>query len=142
MKIKSLKLLLVVALGAFMFACSGNKETKTEGTETPAVSTQSGTSDSIASNLPVVMDFYATWCPPCKALEPIMEEMMKKFEGKVDFKKIDVDQEKDMAMYYEIQSIPTILYVTPSGDITRTVGLLSAQELEAQIVQLIEASKK
>lgn len=142
MKMKSLKLLLVVVIGVFMFACKGNKETRTEGTETPAVSTQTVTSDSTASNLPTVIDFYATWCPPCKALEPIMEEMMKKFEGKVNFKKVDVDQEKDMAMYYEIQSIPTLLYVTPSGSITRTVGLLSAQELEAQIMQLIEASKK
>lgn len=139
---KSLKLLFVVAIGIFMFACKGNKETKTEEPVIPPVSTQTGVSDSVAASLPTVIDFYATWCPPCKALEPIMEQMKKKFEGKVNFKKVDVDQEKDVAMYYEIQSIPTLLYVTPSGNITRTVGLLSAQELEAQIVQLIEASKK
>ena len=58
---------------------------------------------------PAIVDFYATWCGPCKALHPVLEELSKEYSGKVDIYQIDVDQEKELAAAFGIRSIPTLL---------------------------------
>lgn len=64
---------------------------------------------------PAVVDFYATWCGPCKQIAPILNELAAKYEGKVNFYKIDVDQAPEVATAYGISSIPALLFI-PTGD--------------------------
>ncbi|MEM2722585.1 MAG: thioredoxin, partial [Thermoplasmata archaeon] len=63
----------------------------------------------IESNIPVVVDFSATWCGPCRALEPNLEALSKEYEGKVKFVRVDVDENQELAVQYGIRSVPTLL---------------------------------
>lgn len=76
-----------------------------------------------SSKLPVLVDFYATWCGPCRHLSPSMEKWAKELKGKAILCKIDVDVVRDVAMMYNIQSMPTVLQINPEGkEVKRTVG--------------------
>lgn len=61
------------------------------------------------SKLPVIVDFYATWCGPCKLLKPNLDAVAKEFQGKVKFAKVDVDQCRDLVQKYDIKSVPSLL---------------------------------
>ena len=65
---------------------------------------------------PCIVDFYATWCAPCKRIAPILDELAKEYDGKIDIYKIDTDKEKQLASVFGIQSIPSILFVPASGN--------------------------
>ena len=83
---------------------------------------------------PIVIDFYATWCGPCKQLSPKLEALAKDFKGKIDFFRVDVDEETKLAQMFNIESIPTLVYFDGNGNITGTsVGLLTTDELQANI---------
>lgn len=77
---------------------------------------------------PCVVDFYADWCGPCKRLAPIMEELAKKYAGKVNFYKVNVDFEKELANAYGITSIPAILYCPMNGQPQMSLGLYPKEE--------------
>jgi thioredoxin len=88
-------------------------------------------------NKPCIIDFYATWCGPCKMLSPIMEELAQEYAGKVDFYKIDTDQEQELAAYFGIQSIPTILFC-PMGDKPQIAqGALPKETLKQAIDEVL-----
>ena len=96
----------------------------------------------IMSSKPMVIDFFATWCPPCKQLAPILDEIEKKHKGEVIFKRIDVDQEPEMAMEFRVESIPMLMFVTPKGDYQTIVGVQPAEVIEAKIAELLKRSAK
>jgi len=76
------------------------------------------TTDSVwqyKGDVPCVIDFYATWCGPCRKLAPTMEELAEEYCGKVVFYKVDTDKERELAYYFQITSIPTILFI-PVGN--------------------------
>ncbi len=75
-------------------------------------------------NEPSVIDFYAVWCGPCKRVAPIMDEMAKKYDGKVKFYKVDVDKESKLASAFRIRSIPAVLFIPTHGKPMMQVGLL------------------
>ena len=87
---------------------------------------------------PCIIDFYATWCGPCKRLSPTMEALSKKYEGKVKFYKIDVDEEKDLAAAFGVESIPTIYFCPVNGKPVIEYGALP----EENIVALINSTFK
>ncbi len=82
---------------------------------------------------PCIVDFYATWCGPCKMLSPIMEELSKEYEGKVDIYKVDVDKEEDVAAVFGIRSIPTLLFCPLGKQPIMTQGVLPKNELKKMI---------
>ena len=75
-------------------------------------------------------DFYADWCGPCKTQDPILEELQEEWDDRVDFEKIDVDEEQDTANEYQVRSIPTIVIENDDGIVERFVGVTQKEKLE------------
>ena len=91
--------------------------------------TKDNFNDFIQSDVPVMVDFFATWCGPCKMMAPIVEAIEKEMEGKANVYKIDTDEATDLAMKYNIMSIPTFL-IFKNGEVVNTVvGMKDKQEL-------------
>lgn len=76
-----------------------------------------------------VVDFSATWCGPCRMLEPVLEEVSEEFAGKVDFYSADVDENMKLAMQYEVQSVPALMIVKDGQVAGRAVGFRPKQDV-------------
>ena len=85
------------------------------------------------SNLPVLVDFFATWCGPCKMVAPVVAEIAEKYEGKVKIRKVNVDEENELAMRYQISSIPTLVLFKEGKVVSTKIGLCSKSEIEEMI---------
>ena len=79
--------------------------------------------------MPCVIDFYTTWCGPCKRLAPIMEELSQTYAGKVRFYKADTEQERELAYVFQIASIPQVLYIPMEGQPLLLKGLYPKEEI-------------
>jgi len=88
-------------------------------------------------NRPCVIDFYADWCGPCRMLSPTLEALSKEYVGKVDFYKINVDNERNLAAAFGIRSIPTLLFIPTKGKPTLMQGALPKKELKETIDELL-----
>ncbi|MCD8176250.1 MAG: thioredoxin [Tannerellaceae bacterium] len=82
---------------------------------------------------PCIIDFYADWCGPCKKVAPVLKELAKEYENDIIVYKVDVDKEKDLAMAFGIQSIPTLLFVPAKGTPMVSMGALSKDQFVQQI---------
>lgn len=80
-----------------------------------------------------LIDFYADWCGPCHAMRPIFEEVEKDYSGKVEFKKVDVEVESEMAAQYSIFSIPTFVILKDGEEISRKTGAMPKEVLKSWI---------
>ncbi|MCC8115184.1 MAG: thioredoxin [Bacteroidales bacterium] len=100
--------------------------------------TDANVNEIIASGKPVVIDFWATWCGPCMAMAPIIEELAKEYEGKAVIGKYNIDEETELASKYRIMSIPTILTFKDGKKTNiRLVGAQSRETLVEKINELI-----
>ena len=86
---------------------------------------------------PAIVDFYATWCGPCKALHPVLEELSKEYSGKVDIYQIDVDKEKELAAAFGIRSIPTLLMIPMKEEPRISQGALPKDQLKKAIDEFL-----
>ena len=82
------------------------------------------TDEVIKSDIPVMIDFYAEWCGPCRMMSPIVEEFAKNYEGKVKIGKINVDEESNLAMRFGVQSIPSFIFIKDGKVIERITGAM------------------
>ncbi|MGL4362626.1 MAG: thioredoxin [Cellulosilyticaceae bacterium] len=93
--------------------------------------------EAIKSEIPVVVDFYADWCGPCKMMSPIIDELSTLYEGKVKIGKVDTDENRAVSSKYNVMSIPTILLIK-NGEVKETVvGALPKAALEEKIKNLL-----
>jgi thioredoxin 1 len=77
-----------------------------------------------------LLDFYADWCGPCKVMSPIFEEIEKDYTGLIEFKKVDVESESDLASKYGVMSIPTFVLVNDDKEIDRKIGAMPKEMLK------------
>jgi len=83
--------------------------------------------------LPAIVDFYADWCGPCRAVAPALEELSNQYEGKLLIYKIDTDQEMELSSLFGIQSIPTLLFIPKEGNLMVQKGALPKNVLQQVI---------
>lgn len=84
----------------------------------------------LQSNEPVLVDFWAAWCGPCKAVGPVVEELANAYDGKLKVGKLNVDENRDLAGKYGIQGIPTLAIFKNGAEAERTVGFQGKQHLQ------------
>ena len=90
-------------------------------------------------NKPCIIDFYADWCRPCKIASPIIEELAKVYEGKINFYKVNTDLESELSAAFGIRSLPSFLYCPQNGTPQMSAGIAqSAEETKAMFVKIIE----
>ena len=86
---------------------------------------------------PAIIDFFATWCGPCRRMSPTVDKIAKDYAGKIDVYKIDIDKEKQLAMVFGIQSVPTILFVPVTGKPTMQEGALDEASFRQAIREVL-----
>lgn len=92
-------------------------------------------------NMPVIIDFYATWCGPCKMIAPILEDLNVQYKGKVQIYKVDVDKERELAGAFGIQSIPAILFIPMNEQPQMANGALPKESFEQYIREVLKVKK-
>jgi len=92
--------------------------------------------------MPVIVDFWAPWCGPCKSIAPMLEKILKENAGKLIVAKVNTDENSEWAQKYNVQGIPTLLFVYDGKIVHRQVGLLSEKMLREVVGQFLEVSTK
>jgi len=84
-----------------------------------------------------VVDFWATWCVPCRRLDDVLEEMARQYDGKVSFYRVDVNESGGTASQYAVRSIPTLLFFHEGEVVDRVVGSVSREDIEEKLAKLL-----
>ncbi len=96
---------------------------------------------SFKGNKPCVIDFYADWCRPCKMVAPIMAELADKYKGEITIYRVNTDQERELAQFFGIRSIPTLFFCPATGDPQMTQGALAKDQYEKIITEVLLKKK-
>lgn len=83
----------------------------------------------LEADVPVIVDFWASWCGPCMMLSPVIEQLAKELDGKVKVGKINVDEEMELSVEFGIESIPTLMFFKDGEMVKKTIGLMTKNEI-------------
>ena len=87
--------------------------------------------------LPAIIDFYATWCGPCRMMSPLVEEIARKYDGKIIVYKVDTDKEQLLAQTLGISSLPTLLFIPAKGQPQSSIGAIPNESLEKAVKEIL-----
>lgn len=93
----------------------------------------------LESNLPVVVDFFATWCPPCKRLGPILDQLADEFAGKIKFVKVNSDEEYQLSETYQVTALPTIVLIDGGQTVAKIAGLPDESALRTELTKWVNS---
>ena len=132
---KSATVLVIIVLSTIYSCGSGTKANNNAvaGNELKIIKDMESFNEIINSSTPVLVDFYADWCAPCKMMAPILHQVSKDMEGKVKVIKVDVDKNEDTARKYQIRSIPTMILFKDGKAVWQGVGVMQADQIKAII---------
>ncbi len=105
--------------------------------EPTAVTDETFGAEVLEAQTPVMVDFWADWCVPCKAIAPIVAELADEYDGRMKFTKLDVDRNPQAAMNYGVRSIPTLLIFSQGKPMDQIVGAVSKQTLKSRIDEAV-----
>ena len=127
---------LSISLGGLAIALPADAK----NAEIPATSTQSFKKDVLQASHPVLVDFYATWCGPCKAMAPVLSRVASHYAGKIDAYRVDVDANPELAAAYKIQAVPTIYLFSKGVPVRASLGVVNASELTNNINDVLNSN--
>jgi thioredoxin 1 len=130
----------VMGLVFYMVSGGGRSAAMRQSTKNVTLLTESDFDKEVVQSAePVLVDFFATWCGPCKALAPVVEDLAGQFKGNIKFAKVDIDASRTLAQQYQIEAVPT-LKLFQNGKVVDTItGMQSAVELHARLSMLLLA---
>ncbi len=91
----------------------------------------------LKSELPVLVDFFATWCGPCKMIAPFIEQISSEMEGKAKVVKVDIDESEKLAANYQIMSVPTLMFFKDGKVVDQMIGAKSKEDIENKLKVLL-----